>query len=1229
MAAAGPVGCLPFRAAYLNVGGLTRHPATALAAYLTTASEHADLILLGETWLADGTTDFSLPGYTAVHCARPRAAGARGRDAGGISAFVHSRLQAARPRITIDPSHDIVWVELQQWKLTVAACYFSPRGSNWYRTHGDPFAADAALTQGLMRAHSQHHRCIIMGDMNARVASLATDVPCVLDGQGPSALALFDPAVYAGVPAQRRSQDNTAQRYGRDLMAVLVTSGLVLLNGRAPGDTDGLSTFTSANGGTSVVDLAAISAGLYTSVTEFAVKAFDVDAHGHSMICMSVMLPSSGRTARRQRGRRVVRPDLSSGITAAEGLDASLGPAAAALKALLPDLSSGALTLDAGLEVLSRAVIAGCRAAADAAGAATGAAIGGDQDWWDSDCTAARDEFVRAWRAFLDARNQAAAATPGDGQLTAPPTPEHVQALRLAALGPRAAFNSIKRRKKAAWLEAREKQAIEAYFSTRQRDFWSWFRGAPRALSLLDVGVWTDHFRSLLVPHEGGGAACPPDLEGLKTDFFEHSSRSLPETDLQAMNAEITAAEVQAVLAGLKSGKAAGPDGLTNEALKLFVCAGGEACTALTECLAVVLNACRLQQLPARMCMGKLVPVPKGKPSVDPGKHRGIVVSNVYSRLLDSILYRRGNKISKDLDLRAVTQCGFKDGHGTLDALFLVQHLIDKCRHSRRRLLATTADITKAFDCVSRTALLDRCHRLGFHGAYCDLLARTYERICVAVHVAGESGESIETGQGTKQGSELSPLIFGWFIEQFAEFVVFLAPDALGVTVGGVKVSHILYADDIMLLADSVHEMQRLLDLLATFCKIFGLTVNLEKTKSMCFCPPQRMAPLLLDLTYNGTPLTQVAQLDYLGLTFDCKQGLYLSNQASALAKGRQAMFALTAQLRRRRLRTPDFARRLFDLLVAPTFSYGCQIWGPDKFVEALCDPMSVGLQRIPLEFARTFCGLGSSAHRMTLLRELGMFPVFHHWLCLAVRLWNRLKGMDGKRLFRIAFEDNLKLALGGCKKCWVGRMLAALAELDLAPATTAGLSAADLLALDLDEAALKDRLQTRFLDNWPADLGQPREAPSQGVLAATYARWVGMGPGATSPHLHTSLPYTLRRVLVGFRVGAHALEVVSGRFRGVAREDRVCKVHTHDEAHSPHVEDLRHFLLECPHYQPIRDAHPRVFANAAHAASANEQVQAVFRCASQWELAECLQAMLAARTARLEQLDLVAGGGQ
>jgi len=813
-----------------------------------------------------------------------------------------------------------------------------------------------------------------------------------------------------------------------------------------------------------------------------------------------------------------------------------------------------------------------------------------------------------------------------DGQLPALPALVQVEAMRVRALAPRKAYANVKRRKRAAWLEARERKAIETYFSRHQRHFWQWFRGGPAAPSPLGIGEWTAHFRALLAPPQGATAdalgSCPPELADIQAAFFAHSTRTLPATDLQALNADITAGEVQAVLAGLKSGKSAGPDGLTNEAMRLFVCAGGDSSKALCECLAVLLNRCRLERLPAAMCLGKLVPVPKGRPSADPGQHRGIVVSSTFSRILDSILYRRGNKISNDLNLRAAAQCGFRDKHGTLDALFTVQHLVDKHRHSRRHLFATVADITKAFDHVSRQGMLDRCRRLGLHGAYAELLTRTYEDVKVAVHVGGELGEDITTTRGTKQGSELSPLIFGWFIEQFSAFLDYMEPTGHGMGMqGDCRVSHILYADDILLLADTPQGMQRLLDHLSTFCTIFGLEVNTTKTKLVCFCPLRGMGPATVHLTYRGASISQVPHFDYLGLTFHHKQGLYRSNEASALAKGRRALFALTAQLRRRHLRTPDFVRRLFNLLVEPTFSYASQIWGPDIFVKALQDPLAVGLQAIPLAFARTFWGLGSSAHRMTLLRETGLCPAFHHWLCLAVRMWNRIKGMDANRLLRQAFEDNAALARGGCQQCWVARLLAALAKLDVVPAAAAGLPLEDLLALQLDEAEVAEKLRDRFLAAWSGDLGPPRDAPSQGVLAATYTQWVGMLPDASPPHAHTSLPYALRRVLAGFRVGSHSLEIVAGRFKrpSIPRDARVCPVCAHERGA---VEDVRHFVLECPLYQPVRDAHSGVFAAPTETApSPDEQVRAIFNGPQQRELAECLRAMLASRGERLAQL--------
>ena len=45
----------------------------------------------------------------------------------------------------------------------------------------------------------------------------------------------------------------------------------------------------------------------------------------------------------------------------------------------------------------------------------------------------------------------------------------------------------------------------------------------------------------------------------------------------------------------------------------------------------------------------------------------------------------------------------------------------------------------------------------------------------------------------------------------------------------------LLYADDVVLLADNVGYLQQSLDNLASFCNKWGLAVNMDKTNSMAF----------------------------------------------------------------------------------------------------------------------------------------------------------------------------------------------------------------------------------------------------------------------------------------------------------------------------------------------------------------------------------------------------------
>jgi hypothetical protein len=316
---------------------------------------------------------------------------------------------------------------------------------------------------------------------------------------------------------------------------------------------------------------------------------------------------------------------------------------------------------------------------------------------------------------------------------------------------------------------------LGTYFGHTQKDYWHVFFGDRRPQTpLSDVAAWTDYFRVLL-----GAAPQPQSLSeeevALKQQLYA-AAPSGQQAAMAALNADVTQAEVEQCMA-LPTGKAPDAQGLTGELLRLAAAPargvpGGDPlpeCPVVVECTqwllqAMLSTAC----VPEVMCTSKLVPVPK---SLSPAalavrdQYRGISVSPVFSRLLDRFMNQRFERLASALSLRAPTQCGFRPGHGTLDAIFTLQHLISVAQHSRRRLFVVFVDFKKAFDKVRRDLLLERCRKLGVHGPFLDMLVALYDRVCCQVAVNGELGEAFPTASGTKQGSELSPLLFGLFIE--------------------------------------------------------------------------------------------------------------------------------------------------------------------------------------------------------------------------------------------------------------------------------------------------------------------------------------------------------------------------------------------------------------------------------------------------------------------------------
>lgn len=1195
------------KVAYLNVAGATGHRSH-LVEYV--ADHDPDIVCMGETWLTEHTQHtLALPGYAATHVLRPQQAAAQGRPSGGVSVFIrHGCAAAGQASVLGDGAAGIAWVTLPAARLVIAACYFSPQGSTWRSQHGCPFATTAPLMTGLAHAHGKGLHTIILGDLNARTGCLTTDIPDDLaDAHGTP---MHDLSCYAGVPHLRTSLDADTNIYGRELLSLLQASGLVLLNGRAPGDVPARLTFHARTNlwSASVIDVACASAQLFGHVQQLHVAAPLPDVSDHSLVMLHLALDLAPTASAPNHTGKTFRPDVADG-KAMDAFKHAFADCEPGLHTLLPRLQASTTPIDAGFAELTR-ILQDCSTRARPPRPPPCVPTLG-APWWDDECHTLMMQFRAAYRESLRMRDferlhAGLMYTPSAACVAA-----RTEALRLRNL-----YNRLKRHKRAAAKEREERALIEQYFSRNARRFWQHLAPARPPAVVGSLDTLTSHFQELLgTPHT---STLTPDQAQHKAAFLQAVSPHGSQLRMAALNAPITDVEVLSAMKSLQSGKAADADGMTGECLRAAWLHYPSAPSFL-PCLVHLLQECHKHQLPAQLQLSKLTPVPKGG---SPTQYRGIAVSSIFSKLLDIILYRRGNAISEQLGLRAVTQCGFRPGQGTTDALFTLSHLVDHARHARKFLYACFVDFEKAFDSVSRVELLARCRRLGMHGAYVDLIARTYEHVRLAVSANGQRGATFDTHCGTKQGSELSPLMFGWFIEQLHELIVWQHPTA-GPVMDGMHVPDIMYADDVSMLAlEDPEQMQSLLDALRTFSTLFGIRVNLGKTKYMVF-GSGRQAPPPVRLFYGEHELARVPELRCLGVWFHETRPLFHSHAPHAVSAGNRAMFALLARCKHNHIQQPDMRCRLFNALVEPVLSYGCQIWGPTAFYTQWQRPLDNIIDAVQLGFLRMGASLPKHVSKQCLLFEFGQSPIMHHWIVLAARQWGKFVALSPhhNRLAYHALQSDLQLMISGCRRCWSHAFLHTMVALGLTtPAAVATLHGC--MQLRFKEGELKKALHAHQIAFLTGVHTLPRSAPSTDVTISTYRHWVGMRQDQfkKAPHMKQHMPHPLRQLLLRFRLGCPDLHVHRGRMQRpkVPRHQRLCTVHAHLDSDTTAVEDLVHFLFECPAYTHIRRQTPYIslFRPAWDATTVPQGVRALFMTRNQRLLAECLQCMMAHRAA-------------
>ena len=93
------------------------------------------------------------------------------------------------------------------------------------------------------------------------------------------------------------------------------------------------------------------------------------------------------------------------------------------------------------------------------------------------------------------------------------------------------------------------------------------------------------------------------------------------------------------------------------------------------------------------------------------------------------------------------------------------------------------------------------------------------------------SSDFFNCSVGTRQGCMISPFLFIFYLNELVRTCAELP--AIYINEDHKNLNMLLYADDLVIIGDQVGRVQKLLDALELFCKKWGLSVNMNKTKAI------------------------------------------------------------------------------------------------------------------------------------------------------------------------------------------------------------------------------------------------------------------------------------------------------------------------------------------------------------------------------------------------------------